>query len=105
MPRGDVGRDGGVGQVAFVIVCDQPCVPGRTASGGLRGGAACRSRDMSVHVLRASISGLKATLLHARAYCEMPAGLDAFRSRARRARQRGRGAEAQNPGSVTKRGR
>jgi len=39
---------------------EQPCVPGRMASGGLRGGAACRSRDMSVHVLRASISDLKA---------------------------------------------
>jgi len=60
MPQRDVGRDGGVGRMAFVILM-RPIVYALQASiSGLKVGAAGRTRDMSVHVLRDSISGLKA---------------------------------------------
>src|SRR5580700_8342866 len=60
MPQRDVGRDGGVGRMAFVILM-RPIVYALQASiSGLKVGAVGRTRDMSVHVLRVSISGLKA---------------------------------------------
>ena len=58
MPQRDVGRDGGVGQPAFAILM-RPIVPVQLASiWGLKGGAAIQIMDMSVHVLRGSISDL-----------------------------------------------
>ena len=60
MRQRDVGRDGGVGQVAFVILL-RPAVHALEDSiSGLKAADAGRTGDMSVHVLRDSISGLKA---------------------------------------------